>query len=111
MAVQPVDGRRWLKLSGTPSDFNGIIAGAAANPKAGLDAWRVWIAQAMFKDKDSVVSPSQFSMIHNAVLAKCDAIDGVKDGLLENPLKCAFDPADAEMPGFVGSGLSDHRAG
>src|SRR5437868_721158 len=34
-------------------DFDGILAGAAANPKAHLDAWRVWMAKAMFKDKDS----------------------------------------------------------
>ena len=30
-------------------------------------------------------------MIHNAVLAACDASDGVKDGVLENPTKCNFD--------------------
>ena len=94
-----------------PSDFNGIIAGAAANPKAGLDAWRVWIAQAMFKDQDSIVPPSQFAVIHNAVLSKCDAIDGVKDGLIENPLKCTFDPVDTTMPGFGWSGLSDRGSG
>jgi len=33
-----------------PDDFDGIIAGAAANPKAHLDAWRIWMSQAMFKD-------------------------------------------------------------
>jgi Tannase and feruloyl esterase len=85
-----------------PADFNGIIAGAAANPKAGLDAWRVWIAQAMFKDKNSIVPPAQLPMIHRAVLAQCDAIDGVKDGLIENPLKCAFDPATLKCQGSAG---------
>src|SRR4051794_29253734 len=34
-----------------PDDFDGIIAGAAANPKTHLDAWRIWMAQAMFKDQ------------------------------------------------------------
>jgi feruloyl esterase len=82
-----------------PSDFNGIVAGAAANPKSGLDAWRVWIAQAMFKDRESVVPPAQFSMIHRAVLAKCDAIDGVADGLIENPMKCTFDPSTLKCQG------------
>jgi feruloyl esterase len=85
-----------------PADFNGIIAGAAANPKSGLDAWRIWIAQALFKDQHSVVPVAQFSMIHRAVLEKCDAIDGVKDGLIENPLKCSFDPATLKCSGAAG---------
>jgi feruloyl esterase len=75
-----------------PEDFDGILAGAAANPKTHLDAWRVWMAQAMFKDKDSYIPPSKYSIIHEAVLGKCDALDGVKDGLIENPMQCHFDP-------------------
>ena len=75
-----------------PDDFDGIIAGAAANPKAHLDSWRVWMAQAMLKDKDSFIPPSKHPMIHRAVLDACDALDGVKDGLIENPTRCRFDP-------------------
>jgi feruloyl esterase len=75
-----------------PDDFDGIIAGAAANPKTHLDAWRIWMAQAMFKDEASVIPVTKFSMIHNAVLAACDAIDGLKDGLIDDPTKCHFDP-------------------
>jgi feruloyl esterase len=75
-----------------PNDFDGIIAGAAANPKAHLDSWRVWIAQAMFKTKESVIPPGKHPMIHQAVLQKCDALDGVKDGLIQDPTQCHFDP-------------------
>ncbi len=75
-----------------PNDFDGIIAGAAANPKAHLDSWRMWIAQAMFKSKESVIRAEKQVMLHQAVLQKCDALDGVKDGLIENPTKCQFDP-------------------
>jgi feruloyl esterase len=82
-----------IEASRFPNDFDGIIAGAAANPKAHLDSWRVWIAQAMFKSKESVIPPSKFPAIHEAVLAKCDALDGVKDRLLQDPMKCRFDPA------------------
>ena len=32
-------------------------------------------------------------MIHKAVLDACDALDGVKDGVLDDPRKCHFDPA------------------
>ena len=75
-----------------PDDFDGIIAGAAANPKTHLDAWRIWMGQAMMKDKDSFIPPAKHSMIHQAVLARCDALDGLKDGLIQDPTKCHFDP-------------------
>jgi len=75
-----------------PQDFDGIIAGAAANPKTHLDAWRIWMAQAMFKDQASVIPVSKFAMIHAAVVEACDALDGVKDGLIGDPTRCRFDP-------------------
>jgi feruloyl esterase len=75
-----------------PGDFDGIIAGAAANPKTYLDAWRMWMAQIAMKDRADRILPSQYPLIHKAVLAQCDAVDGLKDGLLEDPMKCRFDP-------------------
>jgi Tannase and feruloyl esterase len=87
-----------------PDDFDGIIAGAAANPKAHLDAWRIWMSQAMFKDKDSFIPPAKHEMVHQAVLAKCDALDGVKDGLLEDPTRCHFDPKALLCKGADGPG-------
>jgi Tannase and feruloyl esterase len=75
-----------------PDDFDGIIAGAAANPKTHLDAWRIWMAQAMFKDQASVIPVGKFAMIHRAVLDACDAVDGLKDGLIDDPTRCRFDP-------------------
>lgn len=33
-----------------------------------------------------------FPAIHDAVLQACDALDGVKDRVVENPAKCTFDP-------------------
>jgi feruloyl esterase len=40
-----------MEASRYPADFDGIVAGAAANPKTHLDAWRIWIAQAMSKTR------------------------------------------------------------
>ena len=75
-----------------PDDFDGIIAGAAANPKTHLDAWRMWISQAMFKDAESLIPAVKYPAIHRAVLDACDALDGVRDGLIESPPRCHFDP-------------------
>ena len=76
-----------------PNDFDGIVAGAAANPKSALDAWRVWMTQAMLKDKASFIPEEKHRVVHQAVLNACDTLDGVEDGLIENPTRCRFDPA------------------
>ena len=82
-------GRQGLKEAQKfPDDYDGIIAGAPANRTAvGL-----WIAHAVLADASSYIPPAKYSLVHQAALAVCDAIDGVKDGLMDDPRKCAFDP-------------------
>jgi feruloyl esterase len=86
-----------------PDDFDGIIAGAAANPKTHLDAWRMWMAQIAMKDDADRIPVSKYALIHQTVLAQCDALDGLKDGLLENPTKCRFDPRPIICQGSDGA--------
>jgi feruloyl esterase len=88
-----------MEASRFPADFDGILAGAAANPKTHQDAWRIWMAQAMSKDPASAIPPSKFPMIHQAVLGVCDALDGLKDGLIDDPSRCPFDPKTIECKG------------
>ncbi len=76
-----------------PDDFDGIIAGAPANYMIHLHVWSVYVAQATHKDIDSALPADKLSLLHNAVLEACDAIDGVKDGIIDDPRKCHFDPA------------------
>ncbi len=40
----------------------------------------------------ATIPVAKFTMLHEAALKACDARDGVKDGVIENPLKCNFDP-------------------
>ena len=47
--------------------------------------------------------PPQRQLLHHAVLDACDALDGVKDGLIENPQRCTFDPAVLECKGGDGA--------
>ncbi len=75
-----------------PADFDGIVAGAAANPKTHLDTWRIWMGLETMRDPEARIPQEKYPAIHQAVLAACDALDGVKDGLLENPTQCHFDP-------------------
>lgn len=79
-----------------PADYNGIIAGAPANFLTHLQASSVWKAQAIRKHSDGLIPPSKLALIHKEVVAACDARDGVKDGLLEDPRLCDFDPETLE---------------
>jgi len=82
-----------------PADFDGIIAGAPANYQTHLHVWSIWVAQQMNKTPDSYLPPAKLAVLHQAVLAACDAEDGVKDGLLNDPTKCHFDPKSIECNG------------
>jgi len=75
-----------------PADFDGIVAGAAANNWVRLAAQSIWVGQAVNKDAASNVPKTKYQAIHDAVMKMCDLRDGVKDGVLENPVRCKFDP-------------------
>jgi feruloyl esterase len=74
-----------------PEDFDGIVAGDASWDQMRLYAARVALNVFVNRDPAAVIPPSKYPMIHDAVLNKCDANDGVKDGVIEDPSRCAFD--------------------
>jgi feruloyl esterase len=82
-----------------PEDFDGIIAGSPANNWTGRAAHSLWVGQAVHRDEASYIPPAKYQLIHNAVLQACDARDGVKDGLIEDPTRCKFDPQVLECKG------------
>jgi feruloyl esterase len=75
-----------------PTDYDGIIAGAPANYMTHLEAWTLWAPAAMNATPESAIPSAKFPTIHQAVLAACDSLDGLKDGLLEDPRTCHFEP-------------------
>ena len=75
-----------------PQDFDGIIAGAPANPMTRLHAGSMWNTLAAHKEEGSYIPPAKYPAIHKAALDACDALDGLKDGLIGDPTKCHFDP-------------------
>jgi feruloyl esterase len=72
-----------------PQDYDGIIAGAPASDVVHLHAGQIWGYLAAQK-----IDPAKIPLISAAVLAKCDAQDGVKDGLISDPLRCDFQPVE-----------------
>ena len=75
-----------------PGDYDGIIAGAPANYWTHLMAGDLWPGYTTLQDAASYIPPAKYPLIHRAVLEACDALDGVKDGLIEDPRRCKFDP-------------------
>jgi feruloyl esterase len=83
-----------------PHDFEGIIGGAPVYDEVGdtpyfLD-WGNTVNTA--PDGGSILTTDKLDVLHKAVLKKCDALDGISDGLLMNPARCAFDSKSLICP-------------
>ena len=56
----------------------------------------------MRPEEPSYISPSKYQLIHDAVLNACDTLDGVRDGVLDDPTRCKFDPKVLDCKGVDG---------
>jgi feruloyl esterase len=74
-----------------PEDFDGIIAGAPANHWTHHFTGFVWNEIALNGKPESKLGVEKLPAIEKAALAACDALDGVKDGLIQDPRQCHFD--------------------
>jgi feruloyl esterase len=75
-----------------PSDYDAIIAGAPAIDYMSLHAARMALNLFVHRSEDSYIPPEKYPAIHRAVLDACDAVDGLRDGLIQDPTRCGFDP-------------------
>jgi feruloyl esterase len=73
-----------------PDDYNGILSGAPVIDYTHLQAAHFAIGLRTRKVPGSYFPLSKLPEINKASLAACDTIDGVRDGIIENPLKCGF---------------------
>ena len=78
-----------------PEDFDGITAGAPAmNFITQNTFYHGWNA-VVNKDRNgkTILTAAQLPVLHAAAVEACDALDGLKDGLISDPTGCHFDPA------------------
>lgn len=75
-----------------PGDYDGIVAGDPGNDRVRLNMGFLWSWLAFYKDPASNLPASKLSLINKAALAACDAADGIRDGIISEPLRCRFDP-------------------
>ncbi len=78
-----------------PDDFNAIVAGAPAQDIRGIIATFLNITKTMYPDPakvdKAVLSGPDQQALGKAVLAQCDAADGLTDGVMTDPRSCKFD--------------------
>jgi hypothetical protein len=90
------DGGREAVMSALryPEDFNGIVAGAPAMLFQFQNSFHHgWLAKSnLDASGEAIFNPSRIPILYDAVVAACDALDGVEDGLMSDPRVCSFDP-------------------
>jgi feruloyl esterase len=52
---------------------------------------QMWVFQATHKSAASYIPPAKYPLIHQAAINACDAKDGVRDGVIEDPPRCSYD--------------------
>ncbi|HEX3745059.1 MAG TPA: tannase/feruloyl esterase family alpha/beta hydrolase [Bryobacteraceae bacterium] len=74
-----------------PADYDGILSGAPATNWTKLHVEQMWGTVAMLAAKNPVAQ-CKLNAARDAAVAACDTADGVKDGVIENPRTCTYDP-------------------
>ena len=72
-----------------PTDYDGIVAGSPGVNWSGRALLSIWVGQAVAQ---APIPREKFEVLNKAAVGACDANDGVRDGVIENPLQCKFDP-------------------
>ena len=72
-----------------PEDFDGIVANAPWLDQTGFTIGAMWNQKALF---EAPVTAEKMVLVAEKVMERCDRVDGLKDGLIDDPRRCDFDP-------------------
>jgi feruloyl esterase len=88
-----------------PADYDGIVAGAPVNAFIDTRTTQLWATRAAAPEQGApgLLGPDVLAMVGDAAIAQCDSLDGVLDGVLEDPRRCSFDPANLQCGVSSGS--------
>ena len=79
-----------------PADYDGIVAGAPPNPLTNFNAEQLWPNYLIAQDRTRLIPKEKYGMVHDAVLKACASPIGLKDGVVDEPDTCKFDPAQLQ---------------
>ena len=86
-----------------PEDFDGVIAGAPGVNTPAMSARRIWEMQQHSRWAD-LMKPADWKLVADAAVRACDTQDGVRDGIIDDPRLCRFDPASLICKGSMRDG-------
>jgi feruloyl esterase len=112
---RPVDKAYWnscsnggrqglLEAQRYPADFDGIVANAPWVDQTGFTIGAIWNQQAFAQTH---VSADKLALVAERAMQQCDAVDGLRDGLIDDPRRCSFNVArDVPICAASGSGAA-----
>jgi len=88
-------GQAMMEAQRYPQDFDGIVSGAPAFDWTGLAANAVNIHKTLYPDSahldQTALDKEALSKLQQSILEQCDALDGLKDGVVQDPPSAGFD--------------------
>ena len=94
-------GREGLKeAQWYPADFDGLVVGMPVLHISGETLQDVWNAK-MALVGPGAIPVTKLGMLAEAVYAKCDSVDGLMDGIIDDPRNCSFNP-EKDLPACPG---------
>ena len=86
-----------------PADYDAAGIYGFDGYKTRMHFGQLWVYQATHQEEASYIPPEKYPMIYQAVLDRCDAqVDKIRDGIIENPPSCRFDPESLRCKGEDG---------
>jgi pimeloyl-ACP methyl ester carboxylesterase len=99
-------GQAMMEAQHYPKDFDGIVAGAPAFNWTGIAATMVQIAKVLYPDPkrldSTALTKEALQKLQQGIIDQCDAQDGLRDGIIQDPASARFDLAKVE-------GLTDEQ--
>lgn len=88
-------GQGMMEAQRYPGDFDGIVAGAPVFNWTAIGSKLIQNCQAIYPNPDKLDDPvitlANLKLLHTKVLEQCDAMDGLKDRILNDPRDCDLD--------------------
>jgi len=93
-----------------PDDYDGILAGAPAFNWDRFIPAEQWGEIAMNQEVGAPISPAKLEAAKTASIAACDALDGITDGVIQDPRACHFKASSLACTGNPATCLTSQEA-